>query len=202
MIHEAMVLEYAGPDLALVELAAHMRLVIFLGLLANLFVPWGIATTTHPLELLAAAAIAVTAKIAVLGVAVAVFEVFVAKLRLFRVPELLAASFVLAFLAVTASFFAGMNDTVFVQLLDLAAGARAGLRLRRALATRPGRHRAGPRGAGRRPRRRRAAARPPPTRPRTDRRRRARARPQSRRRAERAPAHRAGATRPARSNRS
>ena len=45
------------------------------------------------------------AKIAVLGIAVGAFEVFVAKLRLFRVPELLAASFVLAFLAVTASFF-------------------------------------------------------------------------------------------------
>jgi formate hydrogenlyase subunit 4 len=104
MIHEAMVLEYAGPDLALVELAAQMRLVVFLGLLANLFVPWGIATTTHPVDLVVAGIVA-AAKIAALGVAVAAFEVFVAKLRLFRVPELLAASFVLAFLAVTASFF-------------------------------------------------------------------------------------------------
>ncbi len=104
MIHEAMILEYAGPDLALVELAAHMRLVVFLGLLANLFVPWGIATTTDPVDLVTAG-VAVAAKIAVLGIAVAAFEVFVAKLRLFRVPELLTASFVLAFLAVTASFF-------------------------------------------------------------------------------------------------
>ncbi len=104
MIHEAMILEYAGPDLAGVELAAHMRLVIFLGLLANLFVPWGIATTTRPIEMLLALG-AIAAKIALLGAGIAVFEVFVAKLRLFRVPELLAASFVLAFLAVTASFF-------------------------------------------------------------------------------------------------
>jgi formate hydrogenlyase subunit 4 len=104
MVHEAMILEYSGPDLALVELAAHMRMVIFLGLLANLFAPWGIATTTVPLELVGGAA-ATIAKIAALGMAVALFEVFVAKLRLFRVPELLAASFVLAFLAVTASFF-------------------------------------------------------------------------------------------------
>lgn len=104
MIHEAMILEYAGPDLALVELAGEMRLVIFLGLLANLFAPWGIATTTHPLELVAAAA-ATFAKVGILGIAMAAFEVFVAKLRLFRVPELLAASLVLAFLAVTASFF-------------------------------------------------------------------------------------------------
>lgn len=104
MIHEAMVLEYAGPDLAMVELAAAMRLVLFLGLLANLFFPWGIATTTRPVDLLAAA-MAIAAKVAVLGAAVAAFEVFVAKLRLFRVPELLAGSFALAFLAVTASFF-------------------------------------------------------------------------------------------------
>lgn len=104
MIHEAMVLEYAGPDLALVELAATMRLTIFLGLLANLFVPWGVATTTHPLGVALGAA-AFAAKVSVLGALLAVFEVFVAKLRLFRVPELLAASFVLAFLAVAASFF-------------------------------------------------------------------------------------------------
>jgi formate hydrogenlyase subunit 4 len=104
MIHEAMILEYAGPDLALVEGAAHMRLAVLLALLANLFVPWGIATTTRPLEVLVGAT-ATGAKVAFLGVVLATFEVFVAKLRLFRVPELLAASFVLAFLAVTASFF-------------------------------------------------------------------------------------------------
>jgi formate hydrogenlyase subunit 4 len=103
MVHEAMVLEFAGPDLALVELAAHVRLVVFCGLLANLFLPWGIATTTGPAGLAVGLA-AVAAKITVFGVAIAVFEVFVAKLRLFRVPELLSASFVLAFLAVTASF--------------------------------------------------------------------------------------------------
>ena len=104
MIHEAMVLEYSGPDLALIELAAHLRLVVFLGLLSNLFVPWGIATTAQPLHLLGAAA-AVAVKIVVLAAMIAVVEVFMAKVRLFRVHELLAASFVLAFLAVTASFF-------------------------------------------------------------------------------------------------
>ena len=104
MIHEAMVLEYSGPDLALVELAAHLRLVVFLGLLANLFFPWGIATTAQPLHLLAAAA-AVAVKLVVLAAVIAAVEVFIAKVRLFRVPELLAASFVLAFLAVTVSFF-------------------------------------------------------------------------------------------------
>jgi formate hydrogenlyase subunit 4 len=104
MVHEAMVLEYSGPDLAMVELASSMRLTVFLGLLANLFVPWGIATTGQPL-LIAAAVLAFVAKVAMLGALLAVGEVFLAKLRLFRVPELLAGSFVLGLLAVGASFF-------------------------------------------------------------------------------------------------
>lgn len=104
MIHEAMVLEYAGPDLALVELAAWMRLAIFLGLLANLFAPWGIARTAAPAALAIGVAV-FTAKVAFFGALLATFEVFVAKLRLFRVPELLSVSFVLAFLSVGVSFF-------------------------------------------------------------------------------------------------
>nr|WP_042190978.1 NADH-quinone oxidoreductase subunit H [Kibdelosporangium sp. MJ126-NF4]CEL19760.1 Formate hydrogenlyase subunit 4 [Kibdelosporangium sp. MJ126-NF4]CTQ96985.1 Formate hydrogenlyase subunit 4 [Kibdelosporangium sp. MJ126-NF4] len=104
MVHEAMVLEYAGPDLALVELASAMRLSVFLGLLANLFLPWGIATTAAPLAVVAGV-LALVVKVGVLGVVLAAGEVFLAKLRLFRVPELLAGSFVLALLAVAASFF-------------------------------------------------------------------------------------------------
>ena len=64
MVHEAMILEYAGPDLALIELASSMRLVVFLGLLATLFVPWGIATSAAPLAVaggLAAFAVKVAA---------------------------------------------------------------------------------------------------------------------------------------------
>ncbi|WP_236794995.1 respiratory chain complex I subunit 1 family protein [Amycolatopsis sp. GM8] len=104
MVHEAMVLEYAGPDLALVELASAMRLSVFLGLLANLFLPWGIATTATPLALLIGVA-ALVVKVGLLGAALAAGEVFLAKMRLFRVPELLAGSFLLALLAVAASFF-------------------------------------------------------------------------------------------------
>jgi len=104
MVHEAMVLEYAGPDLALVELASAMRLSVFLGLLANLFAPWGIAAEATPLALLIGV-LALVVKVGVLGGLLAAAEVFVAKLRLFRVPELLAGSFLLALLAVAASFF-------------------------------------------------------------------------------------------------
>ncbi|WP_163507221.1 respiratory chain complex I subunit 1 family protein [Fodinicola acaciae] len=104
MVHEAMILEYAGPDLALVELASAMRLTVFLGLLANLFLPAGIATGLAPLALVVGMA-AFAAKVTALGVLLAAAEVFWAKLRLFRVPELLAGSFLLALLAVAASFF-------------------------------------------------------------------------------------------------
>jgi formate hydrogenlyase subunit 4 len=104
MVHEAMVLEYAGPDLALAEWSAVMRLTVFLGLLANLFAPWGIATGAGLLALLPATA-AFFGKVVVLGGVLAAGEVFLAKLRLFRVPELLAGSFLLALLAVAASFF-------------------------------------------------------------------------------------------------
>ncbi|MBB5120990.1 formate hydrogenlyase [Streptomyces eurocidicus] len=104
MVHEATALEFAGPDLALVELGTQMRLTVLLGLLASLSAPWGIATTTTPLALALALAV-LTAKVALLGAALAAAEVFWAKLRLFRVPELLAGSFLLAVLAVTASYF-------------------------------------------------------------------------------------------------
>lgn len=104
MVHEAMVLEYSGPDLALIELGAAMRLTVLLGLWSALFAPWGIATGTS-VAALAIALAALVAKTALLGALIAVGEVFMAKLRLFRVPELLAGSFLLAVLAVTASFF-------------------------------------------------------------------------------------------------
>lgn len=104
MIHEAMVLEYSGPDLAMVELASAMRLGVFLGLLANLFLPWGIATTLNPLAM-GVGVLALAVKVGVFGLLLAAGEVFLAKVRLFRIPELLAGSFLLALFAVVAAFF-------------------------------------------------------------------------------------------------
>ena len=103
MIHEAMVLEYSGPYLALVEWGAALKLLVFLALAANLFMPWGIATSLSPLALLTGL-LSLIAKLVVLAAAIAVLETRVAKLRLFRVPELLSASFVLALLAVMSTF--------------------------------------------------------------------------------------------------
>jgi formate hydrogenlyase subunit 4 len=103
MIHEAMILEYSGRYLALVEWASWLKLFIFFALLSNLFVPWGLATDLTPAALINAI-VSLMLKLAVLAVAVALLETRIAKLRLFRVPELLGVSFVLALLAVTSSF--------------------------------------------------------------------------------------------------
>ena len=103
MIHEAMILEYSGRHLALVEWAAWLKLTVFLMLAANLFVPWGLATSLSAGGL-AVALVLTVVKVAGLAVVIAVIETRVAKLRLFRVPELLAVSFVLGLLAVTSSF--------------------------------------------------------------------------------------------------
>jgi formate hydrogenlyase subunit 4 len=102
MIHEAMVLEYSGADLGLIILGESMRLVFLLGLLVNLLVPWGVANRPGVLAF-SVGLLALGAKVVAAGVTIAVFEVFTAKMRLFRLPELLAGGFVLALLgAVTA----------------------------------------------------------------------------------------------------
>jgi len=104
MIHEATILEYAGRDLALVELGSAMRLAVLLGLWGNLFLPWGVATTAGP-GALALGAVVFVVKVAALGAVLSASEVFMAKWRLFRVPELLAGSFLFGVLAVSSSFF-------------------------------------------------------------------------------------------------
>jgi len=105
MIHEAMVLEYSGPYLALIEWGASLKLFVFLALAVNLFMPWGIAVSLAPIPLVIGL-VTFIVKIGVLATAIAVLETRVAKLRLFRVPELLSASFVLALLAVLSTFLA------------------------------------------------------------------------------------------------
>jgi formate hydrogenlyase subunit 4 len=103
MIHEAMILEYSGRYLALVEWASMMKLMLFMTLLGNLFVPWGVSAGVTAGGLALALGILVL-KLLVLVAALAVLETAVAKLRLFRVPELLAGSFALALFSVTSVF--------------------------------------------------------------------------------------------------
>ena len=93
-----------GSVLAWIEWAAAFRLTLLLTLAANLFVPWGMAATLAPAAIVIGL-VAIVIKLGVLGLLLAVLETRVAKLRLFRVPELLALSFTLALLAATSSFF-------------------------------------------------------------------------------------------------
>ena len=103
MIHEAMVLEYSAHHLALIEWATAMKLTLFLSLLANLLIPWGVAAELAPMPV-ALGLLALAGKVLGLAAALALIETSVAKLRLFRVPELLAGSFALALLSVTSVF--------------------------------------------------------------------------------------------------
>lgn len=98
MIHEAMLLEYSGRYLALMEWAAGIKLLVLLTLIVNVFAPWGIATSLTPAALATGTAVYVL-KVAGLAVVIGVIESMFAKLRLFRVPELLGAAFILALLA-------------------------------------------------------------------------------------------------------
>jgi formate hydrogenlyase subunit 4 len=103
MIHEAMILEYAGPDLALVEWASALKELLYLTLLVDLFIPVGIATSAAPAAILVAL-VAWAGKVFVLAIAVTLTESTNAKLRLFRVPELVSVSLGLAFLALAIRF--------------------------------------------------------------------------------------------------
>ena len=103
MIHEAMVLEYSGADLALVEWASALKELLFMTVLVNLFLPLGLALEATALTL-AIAAFLYLAKVFLLAVSVTLVEVTNAKLRLFRVPELMAASLGLGFLALAIRF--------------------------------------------------------------------------------------------------
>ncbi|MGA6828824.1 respiratory chain complex I subunit 1 family protein [Nitrospira sp. NS4] len=97
MIHEAMVLEYSGRYLALIEWASGIKLLVFLTLIANVFAPWGIATTLTPLALALGLAVYLV-KVAGLAVVIGTMECMFAKMRLFRVTDLLGAAFILALL--------------------------------------------------------------------------------------------------------
>nr|MBI3612421.1 NADH-quinone oxidoreductase subunit H [Nitrospirota bacterium] len=97
MIHEAMVLEYSGRYLALLEWAAGIKLLVLLTLIVNVFAPWGIATSPTPAAMGIGLAVYLV-KVSGLAVLIGVIESMFAKLRLFRVPELLGVAFILALL--------------------------------------------------------------------------------------------------------
>ncbi len=97
MIHEAMILEYSGRHLALMEWAAQLKLMLYGVLICNVFLPWGIATAVTGAQLAMAAA-TLTIKLGLLGVILAVAETANAKMRLFRAPQFLNLALLLALL--------------------------------------------------------------------------------------------------------
>jgi formate hydrogenlyase subunit 4 len=95
MIHEALILEYSGRHLALLEWAASLKLFAYSCIGIALFLPWGIAEANAPLTMLLSLP-ALVAKLAVGGALLALVETLAAKMRIFRVPEFLASAFLLA----------------------------------------------------------------------------------------------------------
>ena len=106
MIHEALVLEYSGRHLALVEWAASLKLFAYSCIGLALFFPWGIAEAQAPLELVLALP-ALVAKLAIGGIGLAVLETASAKMRIFRVPEFLATAFLLAVIGLLVHILLG-----------------------------------------------------------------------------------------------
>ena len=104
MVHEAMVLEYSGRHLAMIEAAAALKLVLYFSLLICLFAPFGMATTDKSLGALALGLVAYLAKLLVLAVALPIGETAVAKMRVFRYPIFLGGAFAAAALAVFLLF--------------------------------------------------------------------------------------------------
>jgi formate hydrogenlyase subunit 4 len=104
MVHEAMVLEYSGRHLAMIDLAAFVKLLLYASLIACLFFPFGIANVGAGPERYLIGMVSYLAKLAVTGVLLAVFETSIAKMRVFRVPNFLGAAFMLGLLGVLLLF--------------------------------------------------------------------------------------------------
>lgn len=106
MVHEAMVLEYSGRHLAMIEFAASLKLLLYLSLIATLAVPWSLAGAGDSLLAIMAGGAIWLLKLAVLGVMLAVFETGLAKMRVFRAPDFLGAALMLGLLGTLLLFVA------------------------------------------------------------------------------------------------
>ena len=104
MVHEAMVLEYSGRHLAMIEFGAALKLLLYLSLIAGVFLPFGMARADDGLAAHGVGLVAYLAKLAVGGVLLAAFETAIAKMRVFRVPEFLGSALMLGFLATLLLF--------------------------------------------------------------------------------------------------
>jgi formate hydrogenlyase subunit 4 len=104
MVHEAMVLEYSGRHLALIELAAALKLLLYISLIGCLFLPVGLARAEDGAAALAVGLIAYLVKLGLGGGLLGVFETSIAKMRVFRVPQFIGAALMLGLLATLLRF--------------------------------------------------------------------------------------------------
>ena len=104
MVHEAMILEYSGRHLALIEAASYLKLLLYLSIISCVFFPWGVAVSGQGFEAYLVGAGMYVVKLAGGGLLLAVFETAIAKMRVFRVPDFLGAALMLGFLAALLLF--------------------------------------------------------------------------------------------------
>jgi len=104
MVHEAMVLEYSGRHLAMIELASALKLLLYISVIGCLFLPWGLATGAAGIGAYAVGVGAYLCKVLLGAVALGVFETSIAKMRVFRVPNFLGAALMLGLLGVLLLF--------------------------------------------------------------------------------------------------
>ena len=104
MVHEAMVLEYSGRHLAMIEFASSLKLLVYVSLIACVFLPWGLAPAGAGLAAYATGGLAYVAKLALGGFLLALFETSIAKMRVFRVPDFLGAALMLGLLGTLLLF--------------------------------------------------------------------------------------------------
>src|SRR5260221_1487912 len=104
MVHEAMVLEYSGRHLAVIEFAAALKLLLYLSLIGCIFMPWGLALADSGPEAYAIGLTSYLAKLAVGGFLLALFETSIAKMRVFRVPDFLGIALMLGLLGMLLLF--------------------------------------------------------------------------------------------------
>jgi len=104
MVHEAMVLEYSGRHLAMIEFGSALKLLLYLSLIGGVFLPFGMARTGDNLAAYGVGLAAYLAKLAVGAVLLAAFETAIAKMRVFRIPEFLGSALMLSFLATLLLF--------------------------------------------------------------------------------------------------
>jgi formate hydrogenlyase subunit 4 len=104
MVHEAMVLEYSGRHLALIDLAAMMKLLLYASLISAVFIPWGLSVVGTEPQAYIIGAVTYLIKLLFIGFLLALFETSIAKMRVFRVPEFLGAALMLGLLATLLLF--------------------------------------------------------------------------------------------------